>query len=122
MIRTLPLKKLHIYVVLSLLIFIGFQSAEYLEIPMPVWVTSYLKDFLSIPIIATICLHVVWWMKKDKGIRLNTFVILSLVALYSVYFEWYLPQYSSRHTGDFGDVICYSLGGCIFYFLQKCEN
>jgi hypothetical protein len=85
------------------------------------WIFHHLNDFLAIPIIATLCLHGVWFIKKDNNIRLNIFTILSLIALFSLVFEYYLPQQSYRYTGDFWDVICYFLGGVVFYFLQKIE-
>lgn len=69
--------------------------------------------------VATLCLHGVWLIKKDKTIRLDIFTILSLVALFSIYFEYYLPKQSYRYTGDIWDVVCYGLGGIIFYLLQK---
>jgi hypothetical protein len=69
--------------------------------------------------VATLCLHGVWLVKKDKAIRLNLFSIFSLVAMYSIYFEYYLPQQSHRYTGDVLDVVCYICGGIVFYLLQK---
>lgn len=89
------------------------------EISAPNWIFFYLNDFLVIPIVGFICLHVFWFLKKDKTIRINTFLIFTLVVIYSVYFEVYLPKYSERYTADFWDVICYILGGITFYILQK---
>lgn len=117
--RRIPLKTLHLYVLLSLMVFIWVQSLKYLSVPAPDFVFHYLNDFLAIPIIATICLHGVWLIKKDYSIRLNLLTVMSLVAFYSVFFEYYLPQQSHRYTGDIWDVVCYSLGGIVFYLLQK---
>ena len=61
----------------------------------------------------------IWAIKKDRTIRLNIFTIISLVALFSLYFEFYLPKQSTRYTGDLWDVVCYFLGGMLFYFLQN---
>lgn len=114
-----PLQTLHIYVALSLFIFSVVQSLKIFSVATPIWVFSYVNDFLTIPIVASICLHGVWILKKDKAIRLNGFTIASLVVLYSIYFEYYLPQQSHRYTGDIWDVVCYTLGGFIFYGLQR---
>lgn len=119
MIAKLPLKKLHLYVFISLLIFIGYQLLLQFDVSMHRFLTSYLKDFLCIPIIATFGLHVVWFLKKDKSIRLNAFTLISLVLMYSIYFEYFLPKHSNFYVADWMDVICYSLGGLIFYILQK---
>jgi len=115
----LPLRTLHIYVAYSLLVFAIVQSLKIFSISAPQWVFSYVNDFLVIPIIATICLHGIWLLKNNKAIRLNGFTIASLVLLYSIYFEYYLPQQSHRYTGDIWDVVCYALGGLVFYILQR---
>lgn len=109
---------LHVYVFISVVIFFLVQSLILLQIDLPRWVSSYVKDFLVIPIVATISLHGVWWVKKDKTLRLNGFSILSIVILYSIYFEYYLPKTSIRYTADIWDVVCYAIGGIIFYLLQ----
>lgn len=119
--RGFPLRILHIYVGFSIVLFLLVQSLIFLQVELPTWVTSYLKDFLVIPIVSTISLHGVWWLKKNKAIRLNGFTILSIVILFSVYFEYYLPKISVRYTSDIWDVACYALGGIIFYFLQGLE-
>ena len=119
MIRKLPLKLLHLYVLLSLAVFFVVQSLKFFSISGPDWIFHHLNDFLALPIVATLCLHGVWLIKKDKTIRLNAFTILSLVALFSFVFEYYLPKQDYRYTGDVWDVVCYGLGGLIFYILQK---
>lgn len=121
MIQHLPLKRLHWFVFICILVFIGVQICKYFAIDDPNWIFNHLNDFLVIPIVATLCLHGVWIIKKDKSIRLDLFSIISLVLLFSILFEFYLPQKSHRYTADFWDVCCYFLGGVTFYFLQKME-
>ena len=115
----LPLLTLHTYVCISLFAFASVQSLKLFSIPAPEWVFSYLNDFLVIPIVATICLHGIWILKNNKAIRMNGFTIISLLILFSVYFEYYLPQQSFLYTGDIWDVVCYTLGAFIFYILQR---
>lgn len=119
MIKNLPLKKLHAYTGISVIVFIAVQLVKYYKLPAPDWVFFYLNDFLAIPIVATICLHAVWLVKKDRSLRLGPVSIISLVVMFSVYFEYYLPRQSYRHTGDPWDLVCYALGGLVFYFLQR---
>ena len=121
MIRNIPLPILRVYVLISLSVFLVVQGFKHFSISGPAWMFHYLNDFLTIPIIATIGLHGVWFIKKDKSIRLNLFTILSLVALFSFAFEYYLPQLSVHYISDVYDVICYLLGGLLFYILQKFE-
>lgn len=121
MIRQLPLKPLHFYALLSLVVFLGVQILKFFSVSHPLWVFHHLNDFLVIPLVATVCLHGVWLIKKDKTIRLDIVTIFSLVALFSFVFEYYLPQKSYRYTGDILDVVCYVLGGIVFFVLQKKE-
>lgn len=121
MMKQLPLRLLHAYVLLSFGAFLTVQSLKFLSISGPNWIFHHLNDFLLIPMVATLGLHVVWLLKKDRTIRLNGFTILSLVVLFSVVFEYYLPQQDARYTADVWDVVCYSLGGLVFYMLQKME-
>ncbi|WP_299390549.1 hypothetical protein [uncultured Gelidibacter sp.] len=121
MMSSLPLKFLRTYFLLSLLVFLGVQSLKYFSIASPDWIIHHLNDFLVIPMVATLGLHAVWVIKKDDTIRLNLLTIFSLVALFSIVFEYYLPQHSYRYTGDCWDVFAYVLGGCVFFVLQKME-
>ena len=121
MIRRLPLKLLHFYILLSLVVFLGVQSLKFFSVVHANWVFHHLNDFLVIPMVATLSLHAVWLIKKDNTVRLNVLTILSLVALFSFVFEYYLPKRSYRYTGDIWDVVCYFLGGLMFFFLQKVE-
>lgn len=114
-----PLKALHYYVFLSWILFLAIEVLKFFSIDGPPWVFNHLNDFLAIPIIATICLHGVWLIKKYKTTRLNGFTIFSLVVLFSLVFEYVLPQRDQRYTGDIWDVLCYFLGGSVFYVLQK---
>lgn len=121
MIKGLPLKILHGYGLLSLIIFLIVQSLKHFKIPAPKWIFYYLNDFLVIPMVAIVCLHGVWLIKKDRTLRLDGFSIFSLAGMYSIYFEYLLPQQSSCYTGDIVDVACYFLGGLVFLGLQRLQ-
>lgn len=119
--RIIPLAMMHLFIMLFFALFLGVQSLKYFSVDAPNWIYHYLNDFLTIPLVASLCLHTVWIIKKDNTLRLSIFTILSLVILFSVYFEYYLPKQSHRYTGDFLDVMCYISGGIFFYILQKIE-
>lgn len=121
MIRKFPLQGLHIYILISTVIFLVVQAMKYFSVSAPNWVFHYLNDFLVIPMVAFLSLHLVWFLKKDLSIRLEIFTILSLVVLFSIFFEYYLPQQSHRYTGDIWDVACYFMGGAVFFILQKID-
>gem|GEM_PF-786964 len=115
----LPLRTLHGVVICFLLIYAVVLGLRYYEVTTIPFVYNHLNDLLVIPLVATACLHVIWWIKKDRSLRLGILSILSLVILYSGYFEYYLPGIHRRYTGDVWDVMCYGVGGILFYFLQK---
>lgn len=117
--KTAVLKTLHIYVGISLILFLTVESMRFFNIGAPNWIFHYLNDFLVMPIVGLICLYAVWWVKRDRSIRLDVFSILTLVIIYSFYFEWYLPKHVERYTADVLDVVCYAAGGVVFYVLQK---
>ena len=121
MIPKLPLKALHIYGFVSLMVFLCVQFLKLCSISAPNWIFNHLNDFLVIPMVAIVGLHGVWFIKKDNSIRLSSFTTLSLVVLFSFVFEYYLPKQSYRYTRDIWDVLCYFSGGAMFYFLQKIE-
>jgi len=117
--KNLQLKSLHIYVGISFLVFLVVESLRFFKIPAPDFVFSYVNDFLILPIVGFFCLRFIWWIKKDSQLRLSFFSVLTLVIIYSVYFEVYLPKHSERYTADIWDVFCYAAGGLVFYGLQK---
>lgn len=117
----LPLQFLRWYAIVSFGVFLGVQSLKHFSWNSPKWVFNHLNDFLLIPLVGTFALHVVWFLKKDTRIRLNAFTIFSLVLLFSIVFEWYLPKQSFRYTADVYDVLAYTLGGFVFFLLQKMD-
>ncbi len=88
------------------------------KVEMPTWITSYVNDFLCMPVVLTICLKIVHFIKKDTTIPLPLLPILTLTSFYAIYFEWYLPQVETRYTADWIDVIIYFSGALLFYSLQ----
>lgn len=82
-----------------------------LGILIPV-VHSYLDDLLCFPIVLTLGLAMYRYFKPNY--ELTAWHIWPIVTIYSVYFEWYLPQTSTVYTADILDVLMYVLGALIF--------
>ena len=79
---------------------------------------SYLDDLLCFPIVLTLGLSV--YRSVYPNYCLNWFHMLSVLIIYSVYFEWILPKQSSNFTADPFDVIMYLIGLAIFsYFINQ---
>ncbi|GHA40023.1 hypothetical protein GCM10007103_21830 [Salinimicrobium marinum] len=99
--------------------FLIIQFHQFLNISLPDWILFYGKDFICLPIVLTVCLLAMQFLKKDHSIRLDLFTVLSMAAFYAFYFELYLPKVKVRYTADFTDVVMYFLGALLFYFLQE---
>ncbi|WP_156879273.1 hypothetical protein [Salinimicrobium xinjiangense] len=60
-------------------------------------------------------------MTKQKELRISLFSAFSLAALYSVYFEIYLPEVTTRYTADVVDMLLYFSGALIFWLVQRTD-
>lgn len=110
------------------LVFIGLMSAYFLvryirsTFRTPDFIHYYLTDLLFVPAMATIALIVVRLLKRNPRIVIDARLVFLQTALISVYFEWYLPTYSSKanwYTGDLWDVLTYFCGAILFIMLQR---
>lgn len=75
-------------------------------------VHSYLDDFLCFPIVLTLGLAA--YRLRWPNYQLSVWHIWPIVLIYSVYFEWHLPQTSTAYTSDVVDVLMYVLGALVF--------
>ncbi|PKD21173.1 hypothetical protein APR41_12220 [Salegentibacter salinarum] len=113
------MKSLKTVFVIFCLTFVILQTLLLLETPLPDLINFYLADFLCMPIVLSICLFTVQFLKKDKSLRLNLITVLSVFVMYAIYFEVILPPLHWRYTADILDVLLYLIGSFVFYFLQK---
>lgn len=113
------MKKIKYLFVVCTFLFLTGRIMVFLEIYQPSWLKNYLNDLLCMPIILTICLIGVRFIKKDKTIRISLFSALSLATFYSLYFEVILPLIMERYTADIYDVFLYFSGALLFYWLQE---
>ncbi len=93
-----------------LVIFICTKVGYYFYWP----IQYYLIDLLAVPIIAQLCL---WWMRlivHKPNYLLSKWNILMLIISLTMVFEIYLPTKNARYTGDYFDVLMYSIGGLFF--------
>ncbi|HLV15066.1 MAG TPA: hypothetical protein VKY41_07795 [Xanthomarina sp.] len=86
---------------------------------LPSWIYFYVNDFLCMPVVLSISLAILRFIKKSETIYVPLSVILIMTSYYAIYFEWLMPKLSTRYTGDTIDVILYFLGALLFYRFQK---
>ena len=85
------------------------------------FVHSWLDDVLCLPVVLYAMLFIFRnFLVLDNSYSFPVIYIVGTVALYSFVFEYYLPRHSNRFIADSNDVICYAIGGIVFYlFLNK---
>lgn len=86
---------------------------------LPGFFTSYFNDLLCLPVVLSICLFIIKFFSKNDRVQISLFSAFSLAALYSIYFELYLPEVTGRYTSDVIDVLLYFTGAFIFWWIQK---
>lgn len=88
-------------------------------VPLPSLIQNYLNNLLCMPLVLTICLIVLQFIKKNYRLTIPIFAIASITIYYILYFEWYLPKVNDRYTSDPIDGVLYVIGAIGFYFMQK---
>jgi hypothetical protein len=80
---------------------------------------SYLDDLLCMPIILGLSTQIIQWIHPVRGLYfLDRNAIIITVLFYSILFEVILPFLNpSIYTADWVDIIMYSIGAILFYYL-----
>jgi hypothetical protein len=107
------------YFLLFIILYLYTLGVKFLQFPSWDWVQFYLADILAIPIICSISLKGVQWVKNDATQHLSKTKIVVTVIYLIVFFEFVLPYFSPKYTSDYIDCIAYSTGGIIYWFYQK---
>jgi hypothetical protein len=102
-----------------LLIAVTIYFMQRLQLPLPALINNYVNDLLCLPLVLGAITYVIRSLKKDASFELPIGFIVVLAGFYSFYFECYLPQFNSRYTADFIDVILYFTAGFAFFFRDK---
>ncbi len=84
----------------------------------PIFLNSYLDDFLVVPMVLTFSLFLQQTWVNPHFIY-SKFFILSVVIYFGILFEIILPKFIPAYTSDIYDLIAYFTGGIIFYILQN---
>jgi len=94
-------------------------AAKLMNVTLPKWTSFYLNDLLCMPIVLSLSLAAIRYLKKDDLLYIPPLAIILITAYYSFHFEWLLPQFNSRYTSDWIDVLLYVSGAGVFYAFQK---
>lgn len=117
---SITFKKL-LYLMLFL-IALSIYLMQRLKVPLPALINNYVNDLLCLPLTLGVITYIIRWLKKDVFFELSFVFVILLSGFYSFYFEYYLPQFNSRYTADWIDVILYFSGAFAYFFIGKMEN
>jgi len=92
---------------------------QHLGIQLPKLINNYYNNLLCLPLVLTVCLIVLQFIKKNNRLTIPIFAIASITLYYILYFEWYLPKVNERYTSDPIDGVLYVIGAIGFYVMQK---
>lgn len=101
------------------LIALFIYTANRFALPLPSWIYFYVNDLLCMPIVLSLSLAILRYIKKTETIYVPLSIIIILTSYYAIYFEWFMPKINPRYTGDFIDVLLYFIGAFLFYLFQK---
>ena len=80
----------------------------------------YLADLLCMPIVFYLTVEIFRIAKLEP--KLSLLKILIGIIYFFILFEFLLPKYSFKYTGDWFDVFMYFLGGLIYFTSFKVLN
>ncbi|NLR56537.1 hypothetical protein HGH93_00385 [Chitinophaga polysaccharea] len=88
---------------------------RYLHQPIPV-LNDHLTDLVAVPAMAHLSLHFIRrFIVCNANYTYPLGYLLFMAGYTAVVFEWIMPHFSSRYTGDWWDVAAY-FGGSFFYY------
>ena len=82
-------------------------------------ISNHLTDFYSVPMYCILTQWLMNWRFKNKKNYINFRLIITSAINLSFAFEWLFPKLSNRFTADIYDVICYFVGGLLFYIIRE---
>lgn len=107
-----------VFIISALVALIIYMSQRF-QLPLPNWIYFYVNNFLCMPVVLGLCLAIIRRLKKTENSYVPLVVVLGLTTYFAIYFEWFMPQISTRYTADIIDIGLYYLGAILFFSIQK---
>ncbi|WP_107038960.1 hypothetical protein [Brumimicrobium mesophilum] len=104
-----------IFIVLAT-IYAVYYGLKQTDVVFPLFISNYLADLLSIFLVNTFTLWCIRKIKNRPYLELPIPLILMSVVMFSIFFEFVLPQKSSIYIYDPWDVLCYFISGMAYIF------
>ena len=97
-------------------------AARKTGVKIPELINSYVTALLCLPLLLGTALWVIRKIKNSNSIQLSPAMVVFSVAYVAIVMEVILPQLHTQYTGDILDVICYAIGGYVFFLIQQQEG
>jgi len=88
------------------------------HIPVPIFLSHYFADLLCMPLLLSVAVIGMRWVKSLPNLTLNLLMVVCAVLAVGFVFEYWLPQISNRYTADGLDLWMYGVGGGLFWVFQ----
>lgn len=86
----------------------------------PYFVNSYLADLVAMPVYFSLVVLIRRYvLLRLRNYRLRLKDIIGGTLYVGIIFEILLPLYSPRFTMDLFDLVAYSIGSALYFFIQK---
>jgi len=81
-------------------------------------VSDYFSDLICIPVSL---LFIEWFSSKisNKKLEIGNGHILVAILYFTIVFEFWMPSISKQYTSDNWDILCYFIGGGIYWLLFR---
>lgn len=109
----------NVYFISFILLYLFVQFCRHYKIYLPEIINSYFTDFLFMPLLLILTLHITRKIKRDNNIVFSIPMLLVAFLYVSFIFEYYFPNFNSKHTADKIDVVMYFFGTIFYYIIQK---
>ncbi|MGB0429975.1 MAG: hypothetical protein ACPGLV_05840 [Bacteroidia bacterium] len=104
-------------IILSLICTIAFLIHQFTEPFIHfVFIDSYLDDICFLPVAYGFITLVIRSVINDN-FKMNLQMVLLGVIITGLATEWLFPKLSNKHTGDIFDIVAYTVGGILFWFI-----
>ncbi|HLV41294.1 MAG TPA: hypothetical protein VKY37_03355, partial [Brumimicrobium sp.] len=102
-----------LFIILAI-IYVVYYGLKQTDFVFPVLVSSYLADLLCIFLVNTFALWFLRKIKRTPHLELPVSMVLLSVIMFSVFFEYILPQQSTLYIYDPWDIFCYFISGTVY--------
>ena len=100
-------------------IYAVYYGVKQMDFILPLFISNYLADLLSIFLVNTFTLWCIRKLKNRPNLELPIPLVLMSVVMFSVLFEFILPQKNPIYVQDPWDILCYFISGVAYVLWRK---